>query len=231
MTQYIEGAHSAIKHAIETSGSLTKFFNSLDRWLCLHHEERLLQYENKSVNIDPLLTLDDKNRLKPLLGMVAQFALNKIKHELLKVTMYKACLCELQIEARYMNFSDKQQKSTLLQRLDDILVVPELKLSEIKLSEKIIKKDNKPKILLNSQIPVDDVDQIYNPKSDRNCGFRALACMEVYQNWLGYNVDLLKQILESQALSCSSSLWFLSPDCAQLAADTFSVPIAIFDED
>ncbi|CAG8839983.1 6797_t:CDS:1, partial [Gigaspora margarita] len=27
-----------------------------------------------------------------------------------------------------------------------------------------------------------------------------------------------------------SSLWFLSPDCAQLAADTFTVPIAIIDE-
>ncbi|CAG8646253.1 12571_t:CDS:1, partial [Racocetra fulgida] len=67
-TQHIEGAHSAIKNAIETSKSLTKSFNSLDRWLCLHHEERLLQYENKSINIDPLLTLDDKNRLRPLLG-------------------------------------------------------------------------------------------------------------------------------------------------------------------
>ncbi|CAG8727628.1 11374_t:CDS:2, partial [Racocetra persica] len=97
MTQHVEGAHSAMKHAIETSGSLTKSFNSLNRWLHLHHEERLLQYENESINIDLLLTLDDKNRLKPLLGKVAQFALNKIKHELLKVTTYKACLCELQV--------------------------------------------------------------------------------------------------------------------------------------
>ncbi|CAG8638293.1 2982_t:CDS:1, partial [Scutellospora calospora] len=54
--------------------------------------------------------------------------------------------------------------------------------------------------------------------------------IEVYKNWLGYNTDLLKQILESRASPCHISLWFLSPDCAQLAANTFSVPIAIFDE-
>ncbi|CAG8761552.1 8170_t:CDS:2, partial [Racocetra persica] len=80
-------------------------------------------------------------------------------------------------------------------------------------------EDKRPKILLNSRIPVDDVDQICNPKSD-----------EVYKDWLGYDIDLLKRILESRASPCTSSLWFLSPNCAQLAADTFSVLIAIFDE-
>ncbi|CAG8843877.1 5214_t:CDS:1, partial [Racocetra persica] len=54
--------------------------------------------------------------------------------------------------------------------------------------------------------------------------------MEIYKDWLGYNIELLKQILESRASPCEPSLWFLSPDCAQLAANTFSVPIAIFDE-
>ncbi|CAG8688595.1 20033_t:CDS:1, partial [Racocetra fulgida] len=110
-----------------------------------------------------------------------------------------------------------------------------------------------PKILLNPQIPVDDIDQIHNPKSDDNCEFRALAIairgneenwnlvklamngqlnkhMKVYKDWLGYEIDLLRRILESQASLCSSSLWFLSPDCIQLAVDTFSVPIVIFDE-
>ncbi|RIB12009.1 hypothetical protein C2G38_2102094 [Gigaspora rosea] len=62
-TQRVEGAHSAMKRAIEASGSLTKSFNSLDRWLRLHYEELSLQYENESVNADPLLTLNDKNRL------------------------------------------------------------------------------------------------------------------------------------------------------------------------
>ncbi|CAG8520849.1 3759_t:CDS:2, partial [Cetraspora pellucida] len=82
-------------------------------------------------------------------------------------------------------------------------------------------------------------DQIYNPKSDGNCGFRALviAIRGNEDNWNliklamnGYDIDLLKQILESRESPCSSSLWFLSPDCAQLAADTFSLPIAIFSE-
>ncbi|CAG8847205.1 27962_t:CDS:2, partial [Racocetra persica] len=58
---------------------------------------------------------------------------NNSDNSLIKFRLYE-------IEARYMNFPDKQQRSTLLQRLDDILAVPEIKLSEIKLSEKIIKK-------------------------------------------------------------------------------------------
>ncbi|CAG8835918.1 15021_t:CDS:2, partial [Racocetra persica] len=114
-------------------------------------------------------------------------------------------------------------------------------------------EDKRPKILLNFRISVDDVDQICNPKSDGNCGFRAFAIairgneenwnlvklamngqlnkhIEVYKDWLGYDINLLKRILESRASPCTSSLWFLLPDCAQLAADTFSVPIAIFDE-
>ncbi|CAG8604064.1 12325_t:CDS:2, partial [Racocetra fulgida] len=229
-SSFNESAHSAMKRAIESSGSLTKL---------------LLQYENESMNIDPLLTWDDKNRLKPLLGKVSQFALNKIKSELLSVTMYKACLCELRvnynipcqhmlplkgpvelsviskrwllssgqnqinsnylmkdlslidldnsllksrlykIETQYMNFPDEQQRSILLQKLDNVLAVPETKLSEIKIPEQITGKGRpsgtkrlpiaRQEMLLNFRIPADDVDQIYNPKSDGNCGFRALA--------------------------------------------------------
>ncbi|RIB16178.1 hypothetical protein C2G38_2038789 [Gigaspora rosea] len=370
-TQRVEGAHSAMKHAIESSGSLTRAFNSLDRWLRLHHEENSLQYENESISIDPLLTQDDKDRLEPLLGKVSQFALNTIKNELLRTTTYEACLCELRVnynipcchmlpakgpvilssipkrwllfpdrdqldsshviqntasintdnfislksklytvETRYMNFLDEQQKSALLNQLDDILTVPEVKLSDIKVPERIkgkgrpsgtkrlptalermeqeekkrkmndyknkkkpkdVKKeltkstsfsqciselhieDQNSKILLSYRIPANDIDQVYNPLSDGNCGFRALAFairgneenwdliklamnnqlnkrIEIYKDWLGYNVELLKQILESRASPCEPSLWFLSPDCAQLAASTFSVPIAIFDE-
>ncbi|CAG8733719.1 42822_t:CDS:1 [Gigaspora margarita] len=109
------------------------------------------------------------------------------------------------------------------------------------------------KILLNFQISVNAIDQVYNSKNDKNCEFRALAIairgneenwsliklamnghlnkhMEVYKKWLGYNTNLLKQILESWVLLCSSSFWFLLSDCIQLAANTFSVSIAIFDK-
>ncbi|CAG8819889.1 12024_t:CDS:2 [Cetraspora pellucida] len=191
MTQYVEGAHSAIKHALETSGILTKAFNHLN---------------------------SDKSRLVLLLGKVAQFALNHIKNKLIKATTYKACLCKLQVNynipckhmlptsgfvflsiipTRWLLFSDKdrlksnrkmksstnlasnsdelQQKSALLEKLNGILAVPVTNLSEVKVSEKIVGKDQKLKVLLSSQIPVDDIDQIYNLKSDGNCGFRSLA--------------------------------------------------------
>ncbi|CAG8817147.1 21648_t:CDS:2, partial [Gigaspora margarita] len=61
--------------------------------------------------------------------------------------------------------------------------------------------------------------------SDGNCGFRSLAAAirENEENWI-----LVK--LAMRASPCSPSYWFLSPNCAQLAANTFSVPITIFDE-
>ncbi|CAG8709325.1 11951_t:CDS:2, partial [Ambispora leptoticha] len=307
-TQHVEGAHSAMKHAIESSGSLTKAFISLDRWLRLHHEETSLQYEKESIGIDPLLMQDNKDHLRPLLGRVSQFALNKIKCELFNATTYEACLCELcvnyNLPCRHLlpikgpillsiipkrwllfpeqgqldsnniiqnelldNSDNEQQKSSLLEKLDDILAIPEVKLSDIKVPERIIGKGRpsrtkrlptaleyqEQKLRLNYRIPAKDLDQVYNPLSDGNCGFRALAIairgneenwdliklvmngqlnkrMEVYRDWLGYDIDLLKQILESRDSPCQSSLWFLSPDCAQLAANTFSVPIAIFEE-
>ncbi|CAG8658156.1 12681_t:CDS:2, partial [Cetraspora pellucida] len=231
-TQHVKGAHSIMKYAIETLGSLTKAFNSLD-----------------SINIDPLLTQDNKDRLGQLLGKVSQFALNKIKNEFISITTYEACLYG-------------QQKSALLNQLDDILTVLEVNLSNIKNVKKELTKsasfsqcistlhikDQCSKILLNYRIPINDIDQIYNPLSDGNCGFCTLAMaisrnkenwdliklvmnnqlnkrIEVYKDWLGYNTDLLKQILESRALPCESSLWFLSPDCAQLAANTFQFPL------
>ncbi|CAG8803969.1 8517_t:CDS:2, partial [Cetraspora pellucida] len=265
----------------------------LERWLRLHYEESSLQYESKSINIDPLLAQDDKYQLGPLLGKVSQFALNSIKNELLSTTIYEVCLCEPRvnynipcrhmlpakcpivlssISKRWLLFPDQdqldsheQQKLVLLNQLDDILTVPEVKLSDIKNVKKEPTKSTSfsqciselhieaSKILLNYHIPADDIDQVYNPLSDGNCGFHALVFairgneenwdliklamnnqlnkrMEIYKDWLGYNIELLKQILESRASPCEPSLWFLSPDCAQLAANTFSVPIAIFDE-
>ncbi|CAG8772289.1 10808_t:CDS:10, partial [Gigaspora margarita] len=265
----------------------------------LASEETSLKYENESIGIDPLLAQNDKDHLRPLLGRVSQFALNKIKCELLNATMYEACLCELHVTynlpcRHLLPIKDEQQKSSLLDKLDDILAIPEVKLSDIKVPERKKKvnhgtnqikstitsqkkksknvetkltkctsfsqsilalhiEDKEQNLRLNYRIPPEDIDQVYNPLSDGNCGFRALAIairgnkenwdliklvmngqlnkrMEVYRDWLGYDINLLKRILESRYLSCQPSLWFLSPDCAQLAANTFSVPIAIFEE-
>ncbi|RIB07943.1 hypothetical protein C2G38_2272568 [Gigaspora rosea] len=144
-TQRVEGAQSSTKHAIKSSGSLMKAFNSLDIWLRLHHEETFLQYENESIGIDPLLAQNDNDRLRPLLERLSQFALNKIKCELLNATTYEACLCELLVNynlpcRHLLPIKDEQQKSFLLDKLDDILAIPEVKLSDIKVPERIIEK-------------------------------------------------------------------------------------------
>ncbi|CAG8616473.1 12071_t:CDS:2, partial [Dentiscutata heterogama] len=266
-----------MKHAIESTGSLIKAFSSLDRWLRLYYEENLLQCENKSICIDSLLAQDDKERLEPLLRRVSQFALNKIKNELLSATVYEACLCELRvnydipchhmlptkgsimlssISKRWLLFPNQDQpnsshiiqnitsqKTAFLDKLDDVLAVLEIKLSDIKIPEKIIEKDypsgtkrlptalehQSSKILLSYCIPADDIDQIHNLLNDA-INNQLNKRMEIYKDWLGYNTNLLKQILEFQASPCHSLFWFISSNCAQLAANTFSVPIAIFDD-
>ncbi|CAG8835229.1 27048_t:CDS:2, partial [Gigaspora margarita] len=96
-----------------------------------------------------------------------------------------------EIEIWYINFPDKQQKSTLLEKLDDILAIPgkikgrgrpsgtkqlpiALEHIEAEMNKKKINASSLQNILA-FHINVDDIDQVYNPKSDKNCGFRALA--------------------------------------------------------
>jgi len=106
------------------------------------------------------------------------------------------------------------------------------------------------KPLLSPRIPATSLICLGNPKMDGNCGFRSLAiairgdeekwwmvklamkshlakCRNVYEEWLGYDISLLLDILECKLSPCSSKYWFMVPDCAQLAADTFRVPVAM----
>ncbi|KAF0529912.1 hypothetical protein F8M41_012527 [Gigaspora margarita] len=219
-TQHVEGAHSAMKRAIETSGSLTKSFNSLERWLCLHYEEYLLHCKNDSVKIDPLLTRDNKNRLEPLLGTLLfpdkdQANYNYIAKDAsstsfdnfsLKSRLYK-------IEARYVNFPDEQQKLTLLKRKGRPSGTKWLPTA----LEHMEAENKKIKIWNAKKKQIKNVDSLQNV-SRLNIEALAIAIrgnednwnlikvamngqlnkrLEVYKHWLGYDVDLLRQILES----------------------------------
>ena len=105
---------------------------------------------------------------------------------------------------------------------------------------------------LGSRLLTRGVKQVQNTKSDGNCGFRALAvalvgdeerwrCVklsmlrhlkmrnQLYQDWIGYDVVNLRRILENMTSPCLEDHWFLSPDCCQLAADTFNIPVAHYD--
>lgn len=95
--------------------------------------------------------------------------------------------------------------------------------------------------------------QWFNPyiTGDGNCEFRALAksikndqeqwkliklamCnrlrthLDLYQRALSYDTAALLKIFECQDSPCSPEHWFIVPDCAQIAADTFNTPIAVY---
>ncbi|CAG8837895.1 39115_t:CDS:2 [Gigaspora margarita] len=92
--------------------------------------------------------------------------------------------------------------------------------------------------------------QIHDPKDDGNCGFRSLA-IAIFRNeecWrkikakmkshfdeqndlykkLGYDVNRLDEVLSyMESGNALHKYWFYSPECAQLASDTFSVPVIV----
>ncbi|CAG8829323.1 22878_t:CDS:1, partial [Cetraspora pellucida] len=53
----------------------------------------------------------------------------------------------------------------------------------------------------------------------------------IYGNILGYDTSRLISVLSCFQPGCSREYWFYVPECAQLASDTFNIPIAAFSED
>ncbi|KAG0184945.1 hypothetical protein DFQ28_010210 [Apophysomyces sp. BC1034] len=107
--------------------------------------------------------------------------------------------------------------------------------------------------VLSKMIPRKGVERVYNPIADGNCGFRALAIAIKNgdeNEWKSIKEDMLTFLLEKHSFFCAilgvdtvkslqltlqdrsspcpSSMWFSVPDCALLAANTFSVAIATF---
>lgn len=95
------------------------------------------------------------------------------------------------------------------------------------------------------------IESEYNPEADGNCGFRALAHLilgdeqrfgDIKQQMLdrllgnkdwyikndvyrGDDVTRMVEILEMREKNVASRYWFYTPDCCQLAADTFITPL------
>lgn len=108
--------------------------------------------------------------------------------------------------------------------------------------------------------PVDKVTDVVSPAPDGNCGFRCLvhvlkkgsggqgafaeikdemlACLQAKKAWylqskvyLPDQVDRLEFILKEKRTFVDERYWFSVPDCAQLASDTFNIPIKVFSFD
>ena len=99
-------------------------------------------------------------------------------------------------------------------------------------------------MVTNRLIPRSEVDSVYNPIGDGNCGFRALAAKlfdnedkyhDVKESMLKYylaNIDGIYRNYDQQQikgiLDPHSNKWFCVPECAQIASDTFKAPVAVF---
>lgn len=109
-------------------------------------------------------------------------------------------------------------------------------------------------ICANPYIPQDTISQIHNPIGDGHCGFRSLAIAifkeekkwqdvkiamrkylnkqeEMYDNILGYDIKRLTAVLSYLEPECPHDYWFYTPECAQLASDTFNIPVVAFGAD
>jgi hypothetical protein len=102
----------------------------------------------------------------------------------------------------------------------------------------------------------DKVESEYNPEGDGNCGFRSIAYalygdgkrydeiknsmmvyLKAHKDWylahevfMNEEIDKMNELLSMRG-SVSSQHWFYSPDCCQLAADTFLNPIQFHSPD
>lgn len=99
-------------------------------------------------------------------------------------------------------------------------------------------------MVTNNLIPHLEVDEVYNPIGDGNCGFRALA-VELFgdeRKYLDIKDAMLRHYLTNIGgiyksydqhrikgiLNPHSNEWFCVPECAQIASDTFKAPIAFY---
>ncbi|CAG8702157.1 2699_t:CDS:2 [Dentiscutata erythropus] len=87
---------------------------------------------------------------------------------------------------------------------------------------------------LDSRIPQNAVLEVHNLLGDGHCGFQSLA-VAIFQEegkWQDVKIAMKSQLTKQQYIyGCSREYWFYVPECAQLASDTFNIPIAAFSED
>jgi len=122
-----------------------------------------------------------------------------------------------------------------------------------KLGQRHIRESDLP-CALNAAINIENVKLVFNPKSDGYCGYRAISFIhygkeeeylkvkedmlkaleenkEVYEKKLAFDVaslrDNIERGMESKSPVCK---WFNTPDCAQVVADAYNVPVCIYSD-
>ncbi|CAG8807873.1 40273_t:CDS:2, partial [Gigaspora margarita] len=124
-------------------------------------------------------------------------------------------------------FRRKLRTNMAILLIMDIFMIQKKKENRVPLKKaknnKILHLNN---VILDIHIPYDAVLEVHNPIGDRNCGFRSLA-IAIFKNekcWKDIKINIKSQ-LTKQGDFYSNVFGY---KCAQLAANTFSVPIIVF---
>lgn len=106
---------------------------------------------------------------------------------------------------------------------------------------------------LHDSIDIKNVDEVYDPIGDGHCGYRALAFLhygdekqfkdvkrdmlktleinkDIYVEFLAYDITTVEKNIKSglDENSDGMPIWFKTPYCAQIAADTYDVPVCVY---
>lgn len=54
------------------------------------------------------------------------------------------------------------------------------------------------------------------------------ANQQIYEQVCGFDIDKVKKDISAKILHDGPVVWFESPDCARIAADTYDVPVCVY---
>ncbi|KAG2215582.1 hypothetical protein INT45_006814 [Circinella minor] len=101
-TNRVEGSHANLKSSIQSSsGNLYSVFEQIDEYYRLKNLAWKRQHDKESLDVDPHLPEDHKERLAQLERNISKFAFYSIRNELKHRNIIKTDICRCAIKAHY----------------------------------------------------------------------------------------------------------------------------------
>lgn len=108
---------------------------------------------------------------------------------------------------------------------------------------------------LHSSIDRDNVKELFDPVGDGHCGYRSIAYLHygnqerykdvkrdmlvaleanrnAYEEYFDFNIPLIEKNIRSGLDEGSNSpiIWFKTPECSQVVADTYNIPVCVYSD-